>query len=102
MLALPERPTAVFCMSDEMAMGAMGRAREMGVGVPEDISIVGFDDHDLAGAFGLTTIRQPVLDMGRWATTMLLDAIEGAVAEPVHRGAEVALVARSSTAPPRS
>lgn len=102
LLALPEPPTAVFCMSDEMAMGAIGRARELGARVPEDVSIVGFDDHDLARAFGLTTMRQAVVDMGRWATTMLLEAIEGAVADPIHREAEVHLVVRQSTAPPPS
>lgn len=98
LLALPDPPTGVFCMSDEMAMGAMGRARELGVRVPEELSIVGFDDHDLAAAFGLTTVRQPVREMGCRATTMLLDAIDGTAAEPVHRVAEVGLVVRESTA----
>ncbi len=102
LLALPSPPTGVFCMSDEMAMGAIGRARELGVRVPEDVSIVGFDDHDLAGAFGLTTIRQPARDMGCWATTMLLDTIEDAAAAPIDREAAVRLVVRNSTAPPPS
>jgi DNA-binding LacI/PurR family transcriptional regulator len=102
LLATPDPPTAVFCMSDEMAMGAVGRARELGFSVPGDVSVVGFDDHDLAEAFGLTTMHQPVREMGRWATTMLVDAIHGATDAPIHRVADVTLVVRRTTAPPRT
>ena len=94
------RPTAVFCMSDEMAMGAIGRARELGYDVPGDLSVVGFDGHDLAEAFGLTTMIQPVRGMGRRATETLLAAIHGVFSAPRHETAPVTLVVRSSTAPP--
>ncbi len=98
-LAAADPPTAIFCLSDEMAMGAIRRARELGTRVPEDLSVVGFDDHDLAAPFGLTTMRQPVREMGRRATRHLLDSI--ADAGETHETAAVDLVVRDSTAPLR-
>lgn len=69
-------PTAVFAESDEMAMGAVRTVRSAGLRIPEDMSIVGFDDHDLAHLFGLTTVAQDVADQGIVAATLLLDIIE--------------------------
>ena len=80
-----------------MAMGAVGRARAAGRKVPEDISVVGFDDHDLAESFGLTTIRQPVRSMGRDATRRLLGSIADPRAEVIHDSVDVTLMVRSST-----
>jgi DNA-binding LacI/PurR family transcriptional regulator len=54
------RPTAVFAASDEMAFGVISAARRMGIRVPEDLSVIGVDDHELADSFGLTTIAQPI------------------------------------------
>lgn len=72
------RPTAVFCANDESALGALGEAQEMGFRVPEDLSIVGFDDVPMAGYAtpALTTVRQPVDDIARAATAALLAGIE--------------------------
>ncbi len=90
-------PTAVFCLSDEMAMGAVGRAHELGLEVPESVSVIGFDDHDLAEPFGLTTIRQPVRRMGSDATSRLLAAIADPDAAVTHDVVPVTLVERRST-----
>ena len=73
-------PTAVFCMSDEMAFGALRAAAKSGLAVPDDLSVVGFDDHDLAGALGLTTMRQAVDEMGVRAAETVMALIDG---EPV-------------------
>lgn len=78
LLALDDPPTAIFAISDEMAAGAVQAARELGVSVPEDLAIVGFDDHEFAAAMGLTTVRQPVAEQGEAAMQALLDAFDGA------------------------
>jgi LacI family transcriptional regulator, repressor for deo operon, udp, cdd, tsx, nupC, and nupG len=64
LLALPERPTAVFAESDEMAYGAIRAIRRAGLGVGTDIAVIGFDDHAMAEVLDLTTIRQPVAEQG--------------------------------------
>lgn len=102
LMALAAPPTAVFCLSDEMAIGAMGAARRAGWGVPEDISVLGFDGHDLAPAVGLTTLEQPVRSMGSTATRRLVDAIARAEPEPTHGSADVRLAVRGSTGRPRT
>jgi DNA-binding LacI/PurR family transcriptional regulator len=73
-------PTAVFCMSDEMAFGVLRAAAKRGLATPGDLSVVGFDDHDLAGALGLTTMRQAVDEMGVRAAEIVMGLIDG---EPV-------------------
>jgi LacI family transcriptional regulator, repressor for deo operon, udp, cdd, tsx, nupC, and nupG len=98
----PVRPTAVFATSDEMAMGAIGMARSLGLDVPADVSVVGFDDHDLAAAGGLTTVRQSPVDIGSWAAELLLDELRTGVVEPRHVLAPVELMVRQTTAPPRT
>ena len=94
----PNPPTAVFCMSDEMAFGALQAARARGVAVPGDLSIVGFDDHELAEAHGLTTMRQAVDEIGVKAAKTVIALIDGNEAASDVTW-EVPLVARSSTAP---
>ncbi|WP_352885779.1 LacI family DNA-binding transcriptional regulator [Mesorhizobium sp. M0862] len=80
LLALPERPDAVFCASDVIAFGALDALREAGIPVPREISIVGFDDIPMAAwaAFDLTTIRQPRRRMVREAVATLVARINGA------------------------
>lgn len=70
-------PDAVFALSDEMAAGAIQAAREVGVRVPVELAVVGFDDHEFAAAMGLTTVRQPVAEQGELAAQALLDAVDG-------------------------
>jgi LacI family transcriptional regulator, galactose operon repressor len=99
-----ERPTAVFCFNDQMAMGVYQAASALGLDVPGDCSIVGVDDLEIVAAAlepGLTTIALPHREMGRWGMTTLLDRIDGAVADaapPLLLACE--LVERGSVAPP--
>ena len=95
-----EPPTAIFCMTDEMAFGTLEAARSAGMAVPGDLSIVGFDDHDLAEALGLTTMRQSVGEMGVRAAEQVLALIDGREA-PSDITWDVPLVVRTTTAAPR-
>ena len=99
LLDLPERPTAIFAFNDNLAIGAMQAARARGLRVPEDVSIVGFDDTELAEVVtpGLTTVRQPLAEMGRMAVSLLGRALENHRFEPVHVELATRLVVRSST-----
>lgn len=75
----PDRPTALFCISDVLALGVLRAAGEMGLRVPEDLSVVGFDDVEYAGMFAprLTTVRQPCYELGKKAAQLLLDQVRG-------------------------
>ncbi|WP_162146113.1 LacI family DNA-binding transcriptional regulator [Inquilinus limosus] len=103
LLALPEPPTAVFCGSDEIAMGAIRTIKQAGLRVPEDISIVGFDNIYFAAVYDppLTTIDQPARRLGFEAMRLLADRLAGIAASK--RGVSVPhrLIVRASTAPPR-
>lgn len=72
LLAQPEPPTAIFAMSDTMAMGVLKAARERGVRVPDDLAVIGFDALDMAEYIGLTTISQALDESGRIAVELLL------------------------------
>ena len=96
LLDCPDPPTAVFCMSDEMAFGVLQAAARRGLAVPEDLSVVGFDDHDLAGAMGLTTMRQAVDEMGVRAAATVLGLIDGDPATDITW--DVPLMVRETTA----
>lgn len=102
LLSLAERPSSVFCYNDRLAIGAMRAVRERGLHVPEDISIVGFDDLFLSSYTDppLTTIRQPKREMGLQAGEILLRLLNGE--KPESRMTTGALVVRESTAPPRA
>jgi len=77
LLSLPERPTAVFAANDDMAAGVMRAASELGLRVPRDVSVCGFDNTPIAQQIfpQLTTVQQPTRDMGQVATVQLLNAI---------------------------
>jgi LacI family transcriptional regulator, repressor for deo operon, udp, cdd, tsx, nupC, and nupG len=92
-------PTAVFAMSDEMAFGALLAAREAGVQVPEQLSVVGVDDHDVSLVLGLTTVRQTVADLGARATRMLLAQLGGAPVSATRVETPIELIVRDTTAP---
>ena len=99
LIANPDPPTAVFCMTDEMAFGTLEAARSAGLAVPGDLSVIGFDDHDLAEALGLTTMRQSVGEMGVRAAEQVLALIDGRES-PSDVTWDVPLVVRATTAPP--
>ncbi len=98
LLSAAEPPDAVFCMSDEMAFGALQAIRERGLRAPDDVAVVGFDDHPIAAAFGLTTMAQPVHDMGRRAAELLLEHLLDPAMAPVSEHVETRLLVRE-TAP---
>jgi DNA-binding LacI/PurR family transcriptional regulator len=94
-------PTAVFCGSDEVALGLMFEAHRRGIRVPEDLSVIGIDDHDFSEAAGLTTIRQDPLAQGALAGRMLLTELSGTGSGITDAVAPHHLVVRGSTAPPQ-
>jgi LacI family repressor for deo operon, udp, cdd, tsx, nupC, and nupG len=96
-----EPPTAIFADSDEMAMGAMRVLRAAGLRVPDDVSVIGIDDHDLAVALGLTTVAQPAAEQGRRAASTLLQMLLGHPAQGQLALLPTRLVVRGSTGPPR-
>jgi DNA-binding LacI/PurR family transcriptional regulator len=96
------RPTAIFCASDEMAMGIIFEATRAGVRVPEDLSVVGIDDHDFAEAMGLTTVRQRPDEQAELATKMLLDELNGVAGAVRSAVAPHQLIIRRTTAAPPS
>jgi DNA-binding LacI/PurR family transcriptional regulator len=100
MLSLPERPTAIFCASDTQAMGALEAARELGMSVPQDLSVIGYDDIEIAEYLGLTTMRQLLFESGKRGVALLLGALEDPLREPVCHRLASELIIRSSSAPP--
>jgi LacI family transcriptional regulator len=85
LLQTPHRPTGIFCFNDRMAMGVYRAAAELGLRIPEDLSVVGFDDQEYLadGLFpGLTTIALPHYEMGAWAGEQLFARIEAPAGEP--------------------
>lgn len=107
LLALKELPTAIFCYTDRIAMGAYEAITEAGLSVPKDISVVGFDNQlNIADALRppLTTVQLPHFEMGAWAVTRLLEAIDPENSEPLKQMGQVIacpLVVRDSVAPPK-
>jgi LacI family transcriptional regulator len=105
LLARPDRPTAIFACNDEMAAGVYKAALRMGIAIPGELSVVGYDDSPLASQLwpALTTIRLPVRDVGRQAATLLL-AQDSAVStgSTVMTSVTPHLVARDSCMPPQA
>ncbi|MGC4893063.1 LacI family DNA-binding transcriptional regulator [Micromonospora sp. DT31] len=120
LLSRGEPPTAIFAACDEMAMGAVTALRDAGLRVPQDVSVIGIDDHELAGLLGLSTVAQPTAEQGLLAARILLDPLSVRAdtaypgLAPAPRGATsddgtptpvilpTRLVVRESTAPPRA
>jgi LacI family transcriptional regulator, repressor for deo operon, udp, cdd, tsx, nupC, and nupG len=97
LLAARPAPTAIIALSDEMAFGALATARELGICVPRDLSVIGIDDHDAAGAIGLTTVRQHVHDHGALAARALLDHFGDTTRPPDRLTDAYELVPRDTT-----
>ena len=104
LLALDEPPTAIFAFNDMLAIGALQAIRQHGLRVPEDISVVGFDDTYEASIMHppLTTVRQPLAEMGRMAVSQLVRLLQNQRIEALHVELATRLVVRESTAPPRA
>ncbi|MEN3612745.1 LacI family DNA-binding transcriptional regulator [Plantactinospora sp. ZYX-F-223] len=104
LIAQGELPTAIFASCNELAMGVLIALRMAGVRVPQQVSVIGIDDHDLAGAFGLTTVAQPAAEQGRLAAGTLLGPLAGRARtgeEPAPVILPARLVVRDSTGPAR-
>jgi LacI family xylobiose transport system transcriptional regulator len=102
MLRLAEPPTAVFALNDGMAIGVYHAASQAGLRIPQDLSVVGFDDYPLDAWLvpPLTTVRQPLIDMGAAAARMVLELASGATLPSKRRELATELVVRSSTDAP--
>ena len=102
LLDLPQRPTALVAFNDKSAVGALQAAAERSLTVPADLSIAGFDDLDLSRATTplLTTVRQPLQEMGRMAVSLLLRLLDRHEVEALHIELATELIIRNSTAPP--
>lgn len=103
LLALPEPPTAIFAFSDSLAIGTFQAARARGLRLPADLSVVGFDDTRDASIVlpALTTVRQPLAELGRMAVTLLVQLLGRQSFEPLQVELATKLVIRESTAPLR-
>lgn len=99
MLDRPDRPTAVFAGSDEMAFGALLAARDLGLRVPDDLSVVGIDDHGWSESFSLTTVRQDARAQGERASRVVLDELAGIPVRGMVLEERVELVVRGTTGP---
>lgn len=102
LLARRDRPTAIFCFNDQMAIGVLGVARRRGLSVPKDLSVVGFDDISFAryAAPPLTTVAQPVKEIGQETVRLLLAMLKGQGRAPVSVILPHTLIVRESTAAP--
>ncbi|MBL1068850.1 LacI family DNA-binding transcriptional regulator [Streptomyces sp. 7-21] len=95
--SLSDPPTAVFAESDQMAFGALRTLTRMGLRAPDDVSVIGFDDHETAELLDLTTIAQPVTYQGELLARQILDALSGDEAEPTRVVVPTQLVVRGTT-----
>lgn len=101
MLELPERPTAIFASNDTQAMGVLEAARDLGLDVPGDLSVVGYDDIEMADFLGLTTVRQLLFESGHRSVEALLGRLDDPEGAPACDILPVELIVRRTTAPPR-
>ncbi|MDP2943325.1 MAG: substrate-binding domain-containing protein, partial [Candidatus Omnitrophota bacterium] len=101
LLELDELPTAVFIASDEMALGAVKAIREKGLEIPGDISIIGFDDNPICTELfpQITTVRQPISEMGRLAAELMIKLMEGKEKGGIKKSLDTELVIRDSCRP---
>ncbi len=97
-LSLPDRPTALFVSVDTLALGVLAASHDLGLRVPQDIAIIGFDDIEAASYIQLTTVRQPLIESGRWAARKLLNWLqsEGKTIKPDRHEFDLKIVERST------
>ena len=103
LLTRTERPTAIFCTNNMMALGALAAIQEIGLACPQDISLLGFDDFYWATLLRprLTVVRQPAREIGMLAARLLIDHIEGRPTVPSRQLLETQLIVRDSCCPPK-
>jgi LacI family transcriptional regulator/LacI family repressor for deo operon, udp, cdd, tsx, nupC, and nupG len=101
LLAREERPSAIFAASDTQALGVISAAHEAGLRVPDDLSVVGYDDIEIAEYLELTTVRQQLFESGRLGADMLLGEVRSRSATPPAIVLPPEVVVRGTTAPPK-
>ena len=101
MLTGDRRPSAIFTASDTQALGVIAAARELGLHVPDDLSVIGYDDIEAADYVGLSTVRQQLFESGRRGAEILLAEIGARSEEPPVAHLSPQLVVRVTTAPPK-
>ncbi len=100
MLHLPDRPTAIFAASDTQALGVLEAAQDLGLRVPEDLSIIGYDDIEISEYVGLTTMRQMLYESGKRGVELLLEVLEDSSVKPRCEVLPTELIVRRTTAAP--
>ena len=99
MLAARDRPTAIFAASDTQALGVLAAAQDLGLHVPDDLSVIGYDDIEACDFVGLTTVRQHLFESGRQGAQMLIAEINERAATPPAVVIQPEIVRRRTTAP---
>jgi DNA-binding LacI/PurR family transcriptional regulator len=97
-LSRKKLPTVIFCESDEMAFGVIKSIHKKGLRIPEDISVIGYDDHEYSNILGLTTISQPVQFLGQLAASQIMAKIEKPEGALAQMKVPTSLVIRESVA----
>lgn len=101
MLQLPDRPTAIFAASDTQALGVLEAAQDRGLHVPEDLSVIGYDDIEISEYIGLTTMRQMLYESGKRGVELLLEALEEPTTKAICEVLPTELITRRTTAAPK-
>ncbi len=101
LLSLSDPPTAIVATSDVQAVGVLEAAAALGLRVPDDLSVIGYDDIELASLMNLTTVRQPLEGSGRRGADLLLEAIASDARPQLNEELQIELVVRSTTGPRR-
>jgi DNA-binding LacI/PurR family transcriptional regulator len=102
MLQLPDRPTAIFAASDTQALGVLEAAQDCGLQVPEDLSVIGYDDIEISEYIGLTTVRQLLYESGKRGVELLLEVLDAPSTKPICEVSPTELVVRRTTAAARA
>jgi DNA-binding LacI/PurR family transcriptional regulator len=100
MLSLAEPPTAIVAASDIQAVGVLEAARELGLRVPEDLSVIGYDDIEIADMMQLSTMRQLLFESGQHGAESLLETLDNPEVRPAQAVLPTELVVRNTTSPP--
>jgi DNA-binding LacI/PurR family transcriptional regulator len=100
LMALENPPTAIFAYSDTQAVGVIEAARELNINIPQQLSVIGFDNIEAAEYLQITTIRQALYESGVQDCTMLMDLMEAPFPTPVEISLPTELLQRATTAPP--
>jgi DNA-binding LacI/PurR family transcriptional regulator len=98
LLQLPDRPTAIFAASDTQALGVLEAAQDCELRVPEELSVIGYDDIEIAESIGLTTIRQQLYESGKRGVELLLAVLADSSIKPLHEVMPTELIIRRTTA----